>query len=78
LISSGDKELVRDLSFKDDKHLLAAWDAYRVMLDEEEFVDSVQVLCDVKRKISSQSRIPSSNEGGMEGGFNLMGGLRQQ
>jgi len=36
-----DKNLVRELGFKDDKHLLAAWDTYTVMLDEEEFADTL-------------------------------------
>ena len=49
-LSQNDKDLVRELSLKSDKHLLAAWEAYRVMLDEEEFADTLQVLCDVKRE----------------------------
>ena len=48
-LTSKDKDLVRELSLKSDKHLLAAWDAYTVMLDEEDFTDTLQVLCEVKR-----------------------------
>lgn len=49
-ISTTDRDLVRELSFHDDKHLLAAWDAYTLMHDEEDFADTLQVLCDVKRE----------------------------
>ena len=48
-ISTEDKNLARDLNFKDDKHLLAAWDTYVVMNDEEDFANTLQILCDVKR-----------------------------
>lgn len=59
-LSEGDKDLVRELSLKDDMHLLAAWDAYRANFDEEEFADTLQVLCDVKR---ASGAAQSSNEG---------------
>jgi hypothetical protein len=76
LISSDERDMVRELSLKDDKHLLAIWESYRQMLDEDEFVDSIQVLCDVKRKSNSHQRSTpqiQKSEGGF-GGFNLMGG----
>jgi len=69
-ISQEDKDLVRDLSFKGDKHLQSAWDAYLVMTDEEEFVDSIQVLCDVKRKVNAPASQNSQEEFGR---INLMG-----
>lgn len=72
-LSSDDRDLVRDLSIKDDKHLMAAWDCYTIMLDEEEFADTLQVLCDVKR--SKKQPVQAAPEGGFGGfNFNLMGG----
>lgn len=53
-ISTTDRDLIRELSFHDDKHLLAAWDAYTLMHDEEDFADTLQVLCDVKREKRNQ------------------------
>ena len=53
-ISTTDRDLIRELSFHDDKHLLAAWDAYTLMHDEEDFADTLQVLCDVKREKRGQ------------------------
>jgi hypothetical protein len=40
-ISPQDKDLIRDLSFNDDKHLLAAWDTYTVMHDEEDLAETL-------------------------------------
>lgn len=48
-----DRDLIRDLSLKGDKHLLASWDTYTVMKDEEDLADTLQVLCDVKREKNS-------------------------
>ena len=53
-ISTTDRDLIRELSVHDDKHLLAAWDAYTLMHDEEDFADTLQVLCDVKREKRGQ------------------------
>ena len=36
------------LSLANDKHLIAAWDTYIVTLDEDELIDSFQVLSEVK------------------------------
>ena len=48
-LSQEDRDQVRKLSFTDDKHLMAAWDTYLVMRDEEDFADTLQVLCDVTK-----------------------------
>lgn len=44
-ISSDDRELIMMLSFKDDKHLMAAWQAYTVLQDEDDLADSFRTLC---------------------------------
>jgi hypothetical protein len=44
-ISAEDKDMIRELSFIDDKHLMAAWDTYTVTHDEEDFIHTLQVLC---------------------------------
>jgi hypothetical protein len=49
-----DKEFVREMSLKDDKHVLAAWVTYTVLYDEEELADTLNVLCEVKREKESQ------------------------
>lgn len=61
-ISTEDRDLIRELSFDDDKHLLAAWDAYTLMHDEEDFADTLQVLCDVKREKRGKNR-PNEAQG---------------
>ena len=45
--------MLKMLSLSKDKHLMAAWDAYSVMHDEEDFADTLQVLCEVKRQKNS-------------------------
>jgi hypothetical protein len=40
-LSAADRDLVRELSLHDDKHLLAAWDVYTMMHDEEDFADTL-------------------------------------
>jgi hypothetical protein len=39
---------------KNDKHLLAAWEAYTVMKNEEDLADTLAVLCDVKRETKKE------------------------
>lgn len=34
---------------RNDKHLMAAWEAYTVVQDEEDLADTLRVLCDVRR-----------------------------
>lgn len=48
-LKAKDRDMLKMLSLSNDKHLMAAWDAYAVMHDEEDFADSLQVLCEVKR-----------------------------
>lgn len=63
------------LSLSNDKHLMAAWEAYSVMHDEEDFADTLQVLCEVKRqKNGSQQEQMRINEGF---GIQMMGGQIQ-
>jgi len=66
-ISTEDRDLIRELSFNDDKHLLAAWDAYTLMHDEEDFADTLQVLCDVKREKRGKNRQNESERKGAQG-----------
>lgn len=47
-ISEDDKDAMNRLSLANDKHLIAAWDTYIVTLDEDELIDSFQVLSEVK------------------------------
>lgn len=48
-LNSQDRDMLKMLSLSNDKHLMASWDAYSVMHDENDFADTLQVLCDVKR-----------------------------
>lgn len=61
-ISTADRDLIRELSFHDDKHLMAAWDTYTLMHDEEDFADTLSVLCDVKREKRGQNGAPAAQE----------------
>lgn len=72
-ISTEDRDLIRELSFHDDKHLLAAWDTYTLMHDEEDFADTLQVLCDVKREKRGQNRAPEAQEFSLQQRFQLNG-----
>lgn len=38
------------MSFKDDKHLLASWEVYQVLHDEDDLLETLQILADVKRR----------------------------
>ena len=49
-ISVQDRDLIKQLCFKDDKHLMAAWKVYSVLFDEQDLVDTLKVLAEVKRK----------------------------
>lgn len=40
-LSGDDNQVLRDLNLREDKHLLAAWDTYTVMLDEEELAETL-------------------------------------
>jgi len=52
-ISPQDRELIMQLSFNDDKHLMASWWAYSVIQDEDDLADSFRTLCEVKRSSNS-------------------------
>lgn len=49
-ITHQDYQLLRDLLEKGDRHLGAAWEAYTVMKDIEDLLDTILILCDVKRE----------------------------
>ena len=44
-----DRDLIMQLNFRDDRHLMAAWWAYSVLEDEEDLADSFRTLCEAKR-----------------------------
>jgi hypothetical protein len=76
-ITTEDLDLIRELSLNDDKHLLAAWDAYTLMHDEEDFADTLQVLCDVKREKRSKN-CPNEAQGfSIQQSFNINGPQRE-
>ena len=45
MISSDNRDLLRELSFSNDEGLMAAWDAYTVMHDENELSENLNILC---------------------------------
>lgn len=40
-LKTQDKDMLKMLSLSNDKHLMAAWDAYSVMHDEADFADTL-------------------------------------
>jgi hypothetical protein len=53
-----DADTLKDLLTKNDKHLNAIWETYQVVKRDDDFLDSLNVLCDVRREqraIESQS-----------------------
>jgi hypothetical protein len=48
MITAQNKVILRDLSFSNDEHLMAAWDAYTVLHDENELADTLNILCNVR------------------------------
>lgn len=42
--------MLNDLNLKNDKHLNAAWEAYTAIKSTEDLVDTLTILCDVKRE----------------------------
>lgn len=58
LLSQDERDLLRKLSLKHDKHFFAAWETYLVMHDEDDFVQTLQVLCDVKRQNEQEKSEP--------------------
>ena len=45
LISNQNRDLLRELSFSNDEGLMAAWDAYIVMHDDNELGENLNILC---------------------------------
>jgi hypothetical protein len=45
-----DADTLKDLLAKNDKHLNAIWETYQVVKREDDFLDSLNVLCDVRRE----------------------------
>jgi hypothetical protein len=45
IISSQNRDMLRELSFTNDENLMAAWDAYTVMHDENELAENLNILC---------------------------------
>lgn len=51
LLQDIDRDVIMTmLSYKDDKSLLASWEVYQVLHDEEDLLETLQILADVKRR----------------------------
>lgn len=50
LITEDDRNLLRELSFNNDKQFFSAWETYIENKDEDEFVQTLQILCSINRK----------------------------
>ncbi len=48
-LTTADSRLVIELHYSLDQHVKAAWEAYQTSRNEDDLVDSLKVLCDVRR-----------------------------
>lgn len=57
MLDSQDHDILRELSFQNDKYLMAAWDTYNILFDEVDFGNTLQIICQVyKTKAPQQNQ----------------------
>ena len=49
-IGVNDQKMLQDLYKVGDRHLLAAWEAFQVIKKMDDFVDTLLILCEVKKE----------------------------